>query len=138
MVHSISKRSLLFLIFLSLAIAAPPGDDGSILGKWELDPGTPEKATAEEGPEGKEIALATVAIEVAVVVFEFNEDGTYASSVTVESETKTVKGTWKLDGTSLSMRLEDAEEWDAAEITLGDGQLVIANEDETLVFKRSE
>ncbi|WP_304038491.1 lipocalin family protein [Mesonia mobilis] len=79
-----------------------------------------------------------MAIEVAVVVFEFNEDGTYASSVTVESETKTVNGTWKLDGTSLSMLLEDSEEWDAAEITLGEGQLVIANEEETLVFKRAE
>ena len=138
MVRSISKKSLLFLTLFSLVIAAPPGDDNTILGKWELDPGTPEKATAEEGPEGKEIALATVAIEVAVVVFEFNEDGTYVSSKTAVGETKTVKGTWKLDGTSLSMLLEDSEEWDAAEITLGEGQLVIANEDETLVFKRSE
>ncbi len=138
MVRSISKKSLLFLTLFSLVIAAPPGDDDTILGKWELDPGTLEKAVVEAVQGGEEVILATAAIEVAVVVFEFDEDGTYASSVTVESETKTVNGTWKLDGTSLSMRLEDAEEWDAAEITLGEGQLVIANEDETLVFKRSE
>ena len=138
MVQSISKKSLLFLTFFSLVVAAPPGDDDTILGKWELDPGTLEKAVVEAVQGGEEVTLATAAIEVTVVVVEFNEDGTYVSSKTAVGETKTVNGTWKLDGTSLSMRLEDAEEWDAAEITLGDGQLVIANEDETLVFKRSE
>ncbi len=138
MVRSISKKSLLFLTLFSLVIAAPPGDDNTILGKWELDPGTLEKAVVEAVQGGEEVTLATAAIEVTVVVVEFNEDGTYVSSKTAVGETKTVNGTWKLDGTSLSMRLEDAEEWDAAEITLGDGQLVIANEDETLVFKRSE
>ena len=138
MVQSISKKSLLFLTLFSLVIAAPPGDDDTILGKWELDPGTLEKAVVEAVQGGEEVILATAAIEVAVVVVEFNEDGTYVSSETAAGETKTVKGTWKLDDTALSMRLEDSEEWDAAEITLGEGKLVIANEDETLVFKRSE
>ena len=138
MVQSISKKSLLFLTLFSLVIAAPPGDDDTILGKWELDPGTLEKAVVEAVQGGEEVILATAAIEVAVVVVEFNEDGTYVSSETAAGETKTVKGTWKLDGTSLSILPEDSEEWNAAEITLGEGQLVIANEDETLVFKRSE
>ena len=138
MVHSISKRSLLFLIFLSLAIAAPPGDDESILGKWELDPEIFKETLTEEGLEGDELELATTAVEAVSMVFEFNEDGTFSMSISALGESESVAGAWKLDGTSLSMRLEDAEEWDAAEITLGDGQLVIANEDETLVFKRSE
>ena len=59
-------------------------------------------------------------------------------SVSTLGESESVAGEWKLDGTALSMRMEDSEEWDAAEITLGEGKLAIANEDETLVFKRSE
>ncbi|HIA85758.1 MAG TPA: hypothetical protein EYO08_01560 [Candidatus Marinimicrobia bacterium] len=138
MVQSISKRSLLFLTLFSLVIAAPSGDDDTILGKWKLDPEIFIKALVEEGLEGEELELATTAVEAVSMVFEFNEDGTFSMSISALGESESVAGAWKLDGTSLSMRLEDAEEWDAAEITLGDGQLVIANEDETLVFKRSE
>ena len=138
MVQSISKKSLLFLTLFSLVIAAPPGDDDTILGKWELDPEIFKEAIMEDGLEGEDLELATTAIEAVSMIFEFNEDGTFSMSISALGESESVAGAWKLDGTSLSMRLEDAEEWDAAEITLGEGQLVIANEDETLVFKRSE
>ena len=138
MVQSISKKSLLFLTLFSLVIAAPPGDDDTILGKWELDTEIFKEAIMEEGLEGEELELATTAVEAVSLVFEFNEDGTFLLSRSALGESESVAGEWKLDGTSLSMLLEDSEEWDAAEITLGDGQLVIANEDETLVFKRSE
>ena len=138
MVQSISKKSLLFLTLFSLVIAAPPGDDDTILGKWELDPEIFKEAIMEEGLEGEELELATTAIEAVSMIFEFNEDGTFSMSISALGESESVTGEWKLDGTSLNMLLEDSEEWDAAEITLGEGQLVIANEDETLVFKRSE
>ena len=138
MVRSISKKSLLFLTLFSLVIAAPPGDDDTILGKWELDPEIFKEAIMEDGLEGEDLELATTAIEAVSMIFEFNEDGTFSMSISALGESESVAGEWKLDGTSLSMLLEDSEEWDAAEITLGDGQLVIANEDETLVFKRSE
>ena len=138
MVQSISKKSLLFLTLFSLVIAAPPGDDESILGKWELDPGIFKEALAEEGLEGEELELATTAAEAVSMIFEFNEDGTFLMSMSAFGESESVVGEWKLDDTALSMRLEDSEEWDTAEITLGEGKLVIANEDETLVFKRSE
>ncbi len=138
MVQSISKKSLLFLTLFSLVIAAPPGDDDTILGKWELDPEIFKEAIMEDGLEGEDLELATTAIEAVSMIFEFNEDGTFSMSISALGESESVAGEWKLDGTSLSMLLEDSEEWDAAEITLGDGQLVIANEDETLVFKRSE
>ena len=138
MVQSISKKSLLFLTLFSLVIAAPPGDDDTILGKWELDPEIFKETIMEEGLEGEDLELATTAIEAVSMIFEFNEDGTFSMSISALGESESVAGEWKLDGTSLSMLLEDSEEWDAAEITLGEGQLVIANEDETLVFKRSE
>ena len=138
MVRSISKKSLLFLTLVSLVIAAPPGDDDTILGKWELDPEIFKEAIMEDGLEGEDLELATTAIEAVSMIFEFNEDGTFSMSISALGESESVAGEWKLDGTSLSMLLEDSEEWDAAEITLGEGQLVIANEDETLVFKRSE
>jgi len=138
MVRSISKKSLLFLTLFSLVIAAPPGDDDTILGKWELDPEIFKEAIMEDGLEGEDLELATTAIEAVSMIFEFNEDGTFSMSISALGESESVAGEWKLDGTSLSMLLEDSEEWDAAEITLGEGQLVIANEDETLVFKRSE
>jgi hypothetical protein len=138
MVQSISKKSLLFLTLFSLVIAAPPGDDDTILGKWELDPEIFKEAIMEDGLEGEDLELATTAIEAVSMIFEFNEDGTFSMSISALGESESVAGEWKLDGTSLSMLLEDSEEWDAAEITLGEGQLVIANEDETLVFKRSE
>jgi len=138
MVRSISKKSLLFLTLFSLVIAAPPGDDDTILGKWELDPEIFKEAIMEDGLEGGDLELATTAIEAVSMIFEFNEDGTFSMSISALGESESVAGEWKLDGTSLSMLLEDSEEWDAAEITLGEGQLVIANEDETLVFKRSE
>jgi hypothetical protein len=92
----------------------------------------------EDGLEGEDLELATTAIEAVSMIFEFNEDGTFSMSISALGKSESVAGEWKLDGTSLSMLLEDSEEWDAAEITLGEGQLVIANEDETLVFKRSE
>ena len=139
MVQSISKKSLLFLTLFSLVIAAPPGDDESILGKWELDPEIFKDALLKNsGLEGEELELATTAAEAVSIVFEFNEDGTFSMSVSTLGESESVAGEWKLDGTALSMRMEDSEEWDAAEITLGEGKLAIANEDETLVFKRSE
>ena len=138
MVQSISKKSLLFLTLFSLVIAAPPGDDDTILGKWELDPEIFKEAIMEDGLEGEDLELATTAIEAVSMIFKFNEDGTFSMSISALGESESVAGEWKLDGTSLSMLLEDSEEWDAAEITLGEGQLVIANEDETLVFKRSE
>ena len=138
MVQSISKKSLLFLTLFSLVIAAPPGDDDTILGKWELDPEIFKEAIMGDGLEGEDLELATTAIEAVSMIFEFNEDGTFSMSISALGESESVAGEWKLDGTSLSMLLEDSEEWDAAEITLGEGQLVIANEDETLVFKRSE
>ncbi len=138
MVRSISKKSLLFLTLFSLVVAAPPGDDDTILGKWELDPEIFKEAIMEDGLEGEDLELATTAIEAVSMIFEFNEDGTFSMSISALGESESVAGEWKLDGTSLSMLLEDSEEWDAAEITLGEGQLVIANEDETLVFKRSE
>ena len=138
MVQSISKKSLLFLTLFSLVVAAPPGDDDTILGKWELDPEIFKEAIMEDGLEGEDLELATTAIEAVSMIFEFNEDGTFSMSISALGESESVAGEWKLDGTSLSMLLEDSEEWDAAEITLGEGQLVIANEDETLVFKRSE
>ncbi len=138
MVQSISKKSLLFLTLFSLVIAAPLGDDDTILGKWELDPEIFKEAIMEDGLEGEDLELATTAIEAVSMIFEFNEDGTFSMSISALGESESVAGEWKLDGTSLSMLLEDSEEWDAAEITLGEGQLVIANEDETLVFKRSE
>ena len=138
MVRSISKKSLLFLTLFSLVIAAPPGDDDTILGKWELDPEIFKEAIMEDGLEGEDLELATTAIEAVSMIFEFNEDGTFSMSISALGESESVAGEWKLDGTSLSMLLEDSEDWDVAEITLGDGQLVIANEDETLVFKRSE
>ena len=138
MVQSISKKSLLFLTLFSLVIAAPPGDDDTILGKWELDPEIFKEAIMEDGLEGEDLELATTAIEAVSMIFEFNEDGTFSMSISALGESESVAGEWKLDGTSLSMLLENSEEWDAAEITLGEGQLVIANEDETLVFKRSE
>ena len=138
MVQSISKKSLLFLTLFSLVIAAPPGDDDTILGKWELDPEIFKEAIMEDGLEGEDLELATTAIEAVSMIFEFNEDGTFSMSISALGESESVAGEWKLDGTSLSMLLEDSEEWDAAEITLGEGQLGIANEDETLVFKRSE
>lgn len=138
MVQSISKKSLLFLTLFSLVIAAPPGDDDTILGKWELDPEIFKEAIMEDGLEGEDLELATTAVEAVSMIFEFNEDGTFSMSISALGESESVAGEWKLDGTSLSMLLEDSEEWDAAEITLGEGQLVIANEDETLVFKRSE
>ena len=138
MVQSISKKSLLFLTLFSLVVAAPPGDDDTILGKWELDPEIFKEAIMENGLEGEDLELATTAIEAVSMIFEFNEDGTFSMSISALGESESVAGEWKLDGTSLSMLLEDSEEWDAAEITLGEGQLVIANEDETLVFKRSE
>ena len=97
-----------------------------------------KEAIMEEGLEGEELELATTAVEAVSMIFEFNEDGTFSMSISALGESESVAGAWKLDGTSLSMNLEDSEEWDAAEITLGEGQLVIANEDETLVFKRSE
>jgi len=138
MVRSISKKSLLFLTLFSLVIAAPPGDDNTILGKWELDPEIFKETIMEEGLEGEELELATTAVEAVSMIFEFNEDGTFSMSISALGKSESVAGEWKLNGTSLSMLLEDSEEWDAAEITLGEGQLVIANEDETLVFKRSE
>ena len=138
MVRSISKKSLLFLTLFSLVVAAPPGDDDTILGKWELDPEIFKEAIMEDGLEGEDLELATTAIEAVSMIFEFNEDGTFSMSISALGESESVAGEWKLDGTSLSMLLEDSEEWDTAEITLGEGQLVIANEDETLVFKRSE
>ena len=138
MVQSISKKSLLFLTLFSLVVAAPPGDDDTILGKWELDPEIFKEAIMEDGLEGEDLELATTAIEAVSMIFEFNEDGTFSMSISALGESESVAGEWKLDGTSLSMLLEDSEEWDTAEITLGEGQLVIANEDETLVFKRSE
>ena len=138
MVQSISKKSLLFLTLFSLVIAAPPGDDDTILGKWELDPEIFKEAIMEEGLEGEELELATTAVEAVSMIFEFNEDGTFSMSISALGESESVAGEWKLDGTSLSMLLEDSEEWDAAEITLGDGQLVIADEKETLVYKRAE
>jgi hypothetical protein len=61
----------------SLVIAAPPGDDDTILGKWELDPEIFKKALAEEGLEGEELELATTAAEAVSMIFEFNEDGTF-------------------------------------------------------------
>jgi len=136
MVQTISKRSLLFLIFLSLTIAAPPGDDDTILGKWELDPVMLKEAMMEEGMEGEELELATAAVESVSMIFQFNEDGTFILSMSTLDESESKTGEWKLDGTSLSMLLEDSEEWDAAEITLGDGRLEIADEEETLVFRR--
>ena len=127
MVQSISKKSLLFLTLFSLVIAAPPGDDDTILGKWELDPEIFKEAIMEDGLEGEDLELATTAIEAVSMIFEFNEDGTFSMSISALGESESVAGEWKLDGTSLSMLLEDSEEWDAAEITLGEGQLVIAN-----------
>ncbi len=136
MVQSISKKSLLFLTLFSLVIAAPPGDDESILGKWELDPEIFKEALAEEGLEGEELELATTAAEAVSMIFEFNEDGTFSMSMSAFGESESVVGEWKLDDTALSMRLEDSDEWDAAEISLSGDELVMKKDEESLGFKR--
>ena len=136
MVQSISKKSLLFLTLFSLVIAAPPGDDESILGKWELDPEIFKEALAEEGLEGEELELATTAAEAVSMIFEFNEDGTFSMSMSAFGELESVAGEWKLDDTALSMRLEDSDEWDAAEISLSGDELVMKKDEESLGFKR--
>ncbi|MFQ6608832.1 MAG: hypothetical protein ACE5EE_09890 [Fidelibacterota bacterium] len=138
MVQSISKRSLLFLTLFSFTFATPPEDDGSILGKWELDQDVIKSSLSEEGLKGEELELATAAVEAVSMVYEFNEDGTFIITMSTPDETKSLTGEWKLDGTSLSTLLKDSEEWDVAEISWKEGQLVIANEEESLVFKRVE
>ena len=110
--------------------------ESDLIGKWELDPDVMEQALKYEGLEGEELKMGLMMLSSMSMIFEFKEDGTLMMSVSVFGESESESGEWKLDGTALSMRLEDSDEWDAAEISLSGDELVMKKDEESLGFKR--
>ena len=106
----------------------------SIVGKWESDLNITKQALKDAGLEG-EILETTLNIWSSLsMTLEFKESGALSMSKTGLGEP--TMGEWKLDGTYLSLRQEDSDEWEAKEISLNRNELVIIDGEESIGLKR--
>jgi uncharacterized protein (TIGR03066 family) len=84
------KIKLVLALFVGLAIGCSPGKDSPMVGRWKLDETTGAYKSLPEDHRQK-------------VDVEFKRDETFTFKVKGGDKTEEIAGTYKLDGTKLTM-----------------------------------